>query len=167
MKLSNMKLAWNLQQVKNLLSSWVLVISARMVYYHQSSVMFMRVWRCFIRIVRLYLRYCILAVSILFCYGICDSIICIISVLIFLVTVKFIVLCVSTLSLWIEFIFLLWILIDSFVWIAIVHSILFDISGWYHCVWCILHTSKVIKGNACVYCQDQLVLPVLLFYQWA
>jgi hypothetical protein len=40
----------------------------------------MRVWRCFIRIVRLYLRYCILALSFLFCYGICDRIIYIISV---------------------------------------------------------------------------------------
>ncbi len=35
------------------------------------------------RIVRSYLRYCILALGILFCYGICDSIIYIISVYIF------------------------------------------------------------------------------------
>jgi hypothetical protein len=42
--------------------------------------MFVRVWRCFIRIVRLYIRYCILALGILFCFGICDSIIYIISV---------------------------------------------------------------------------------------
>jgi hypothetical protein len=24
----------------------------------------------------------------------------------------------------------------------------FDISGWYHCIRCILYTNKVIKGNA-------------------
>jgi hypothetical protein len=62
------------------MSYWELDISVRMVYHHQLSVMFMRVWRCFIRIVRSYLRYCILALSILFCYDICDSIIYIISV---------------------------------------------------------------------------------------
>ncbi len=62
------------------MSYWALDISVRMVYYHQLSVMFVRVWRCFIRIVRLYLSYCILALSILFCYGICDSLFYIISV---------------------------------------------------------------------------------------
>ncbi len=30
----------------------------------------------------------------------------------------------------------------------------------------ILYTSKVIKGNVCIF-QDRLVLPVLLYYQWA
>jgi hypothetical protein len=55
---------------KNLLSYWALDISVKMVYYHQLSVMFVRVWRCFIRILRLYLTYCILALSLLFCYGI-------------------------------------------------------------------------------------------------
>jgi hypothetical protein len=72
MKLSNMKLAENFQYGKNLLSSWALDISVRMVYYHQSSIIFMRVWGCFIRIVRTYLRYCILALSMLFFYSICD-----------------------------------------------------------------------------------------------
>jgi hypothetical protein len=62
---------------KNLLSFGALAISVRMVHYHQLSVIFVRVWRCFIRIVRLYLRYYILALSILFCYGICDSLICV------------------------------------------------------------------------------------------
>jgi hypothetical protein len=52
---------------KNLLSYWALDISVRMVHYHQLSVMFVKVWKGFIRIVRLYLRYCILALSILFC----------------------------------------------------------------------------------------------------
>jgi hypothetical protein len=52
----------------------------RMVYCHQSSVIFMRVWRCFNRVVRSYLRYCILTLSILFCYGICDSILYIMSI---------------------------------------------------------------------------------------
>ncbi len=33
-------------------------------------------------------------------------------------------------------------------------------SGWYHQIWRILYTSKVIKCNTCVYCQDQLVLRV-------
>jgi hypothetical protein len=80
MKGSNVKLAENLQYGKNLLSYWALDISVRMVYYHQLSAMFVRVWRCFLRIVRLYLRYCILSLSILFCYGICDSLIYIISV---------------------------------------------------------------------------------------
>jgi hypothetical protein len=61
---------------ENLLSYWALDISVRVVYYHQLSVIFVKVWRCFIRIVRSYLRYCILALSILFCYGICDSLIC-------------------------------------------------------------------------------------------
>jgi hypothetical protein len=51
-----------------------------MVYYHQLSVMFVRVWKCFIRIVRLYLRYFILALSVLLCYGIRDSLIYIIFV---------------------------------------------------------------------------------------
>ncbi len=55
--------------------------------------------------------------------------------------------CVSTHSLnWIRF--LLWTLTDSFIWIGIVHVILFDISRWYHHVWCILYTSKVIKSGA-------------------
>jgi hypothetical protein len=81
-----------------LLSYWALDISVGMVYYHQLSVMFVRVWRCVIRIVRLYLRYCILALSILFCYGIWDNLIYIISVY-FLVMVNFIILCVSTLTL--------------------------------------------------------------------
>ncbi len=93
-----------------------------MVYYHQLSVIFVRVWRCFIRIVRLYLRYCILALSILFCYGVCDS-------LIFIIFVYFVSdgklhrhMCDNTHSLnWIHF--LLWTLIDSFVWIGIVHGI--------------------------------------------
>jgi hypothetical protein len=49
---------------KNLLSFWALAISVRMVHYHQLSVLFVRVWRCFIRIMRSYLRYCILALSI-------------------------------------------------------------------------------------------------------
>jgi hypothetical protein len=80
---------------ENLLSYWALDISVRIVYYHQLSVMFVRVWRCFIMIVRSYLRYCILALSILFCYGICDSLI----YFILLVTVNFVVLCVSTLTL--------------------------------------------------------------------
>jgi hypothetical protein len=44
-----------------------------MVYYHQLNAIFVRVWRRFIRIVRSYLSYCILALSIIFCYGICDS----------------------------------------------------------------------------------------------
>jgi hypothetical protein len=47
--------------------------------------------------------------------------------------------------------FPLWNLIDSFVWIGIVHGILFDISGWYHCIWWILYTCKVIRGNTCAY----------------
>ncbi len=58
--------------------------------------------------------------------------------------------CVDTHSLnWIQF--PLWTLIDSIVWIGIVHGILFDISRWYHCIWWILYTYKVIKGNACTY----------------
>jgi hypothetical protein len=32
---------------------FALDISVRMVYYHQLSVIFMRLWRCFIRILRL------------------------------------------------------------------------------------------------------------------
>jgi hypothetical protein len=42
---------------KNLLSSWALDISVRIVYYHQLIIVFVRVWRCLIKIVRLYLRY--------------------------------------------------------------------------------------------------------------
>ncbi len=58
--------------------------------------------------------------------------------------------CVNTHSLkWIQF--PLWTLIDSFVWIGIVHGIHFDISGWYHGKWWILYICKVIKGNACAY----------------
>ena len=66
-------------------------------------------------------------------------------------TVNFIVLCLLTLTLWIEFSFRIepW-LIHS-LWIGIVHGILFDISGWYHCIWWILYTCKVIKGNTCAY----------------
>ena len=116
-----------------------------MVHYHQLSVIFVRVWRCFIRIMRSYLRYCILAQAFLFCYGICDSLNCL------FVTVNFIVLCLLTLTLWIEFSFRIepW-LIHS-LWIGIVHGILFDISGWYHRIWWILYTCKVIKGNTCAY----------------
>ncbi len=124
--------------------------------------MFVRVWRCFIRIVRSYLRYCILALSILFCYGICDSLIYIISIYFVSDGKLHCLMCVDTHSLnWIHF--WLWTLIDSFVWIGIVHGILFDISGWYHRIWWILYTYKVIKGKACAYNQDCLVLPVLLF----
>ncbi len=65
MKLSNVKLAEDLHYGKYLLSYWALDISVRMVHYRQLSVMFVRVWRCFIRIVRSYLRYCSLAISIL------------------------------------------------------------------------------------------------------
>ncbi len=140
--------------------------SVKIVYYHQLSVMFVRVWRCFFGIVRSYLRYCILALSNLFCYGICDSIIYVISVYFVNDGKLHCLMCVNTHSLnWIHF--PLWTLIDSFVWIGIVHGILFDISRWYHCIWWILYTCKVIKGNACAYYQDCLVLPVFLFYQWA
>jgi hypothetical protein len=38
--------AETLQQGNHLLSSWVLDISVRMVYHYQSTIMFMRVWRC-------------------------------------------------------------------------------------------------------------------------
>ncbi len=148
------------------MSYWALDISVRMDYYHQLSVMFVRVWRCFIRIVRSYLRYCILALSILFCYDICDSLIYIISVYFVSDGKLYRLMCVDTHSLnWIHF--LLWTLIDSFVWIGIVHGILFDISRWYHRIWWIIYTCKVIKGNAFTYYQDCLVMPVLLFYQWA
>ncbi len=41
----------------------------------------------------------------------------------------------------------LWTLIDSFVWVDIVHGISFYISRWYYCMWCILYTNEVIKGN--------------------
>ncbi len=70
-----------------------------MVYYHQLSVMFVRVWRCFIRIVRWYLRYCILALSFLFCSGIFDSIVYIISVYIFSDGKLHCLMCVATASL--------------------------------------------------------------------
>ncbi len=150
MKLSNMKLAKNLQYGKNLLSYWALDISVRMVYYHQLSLMFVRVWRCFIRIVRLYIRYCILALRNLFCYGICGSLIYIISVCFVSDGKLHCLMCVETHSLnWIHF--PLWTLIDSFVWIGIVHGILFDISRWYHRIWWIHYTCKVIKSNACAY----------------
>ncbi len=166
MKLWNVKLVENLQWGKNLLSYWALDISVRMVHFHQLSIMFVRVWRCFIRIVRLLIRYCILALRILFCYSICDSFIYIISVYSVSEGKLHHFVCVDTPSLnWIYF--PLWTLIDSFVWIRIVHGILFDISGWYHRIWWILYTWKVIKGNTCTYYQDCLVLPVLLFYQWA
>ncbi len=119
-------------------------------WLHQLSVMFVRVRRCCIRIVRSYLRYCILALSILFCYGIFDSLIYIISVYSVSDSKLHRLMCVNIHSLnWIHF--LLWTLIDSFLWIGIVHGILFDISGWYHRIWWILYTCKVIKGNACAY----------------
>ncbi len=54
----------HLLRKKKLLSFWALAISVRMVHYHQLSVIFVREWRCFIRIMRSYLRYCILALSI-------------------------------------------------------------------------------------------------------
>ena len=46
MKLSSVKPAENLYLEKNLLSSWELDRSVRMVYYHQSSVLIVRVWIC-------------------------------------------------------------------------------------------------------------------------
>ncbi len=98
---------------------------------------------------RYYLQYCILAFSMLFCSGICDSIIYIISVTIHIFRdgKTHCLMYVSTYSLnWIHF--PLWTLIDSFVWIGIVHGILFWYSRWYHCIWCILYTNTVIMGNA-------------------
>ncbi len=65
--------------------------------------------------------------------------------------VNFIVLCLLTLTLWIEFSFCIEPWLIHLLWIGIVHGILFDISGWYHRVWWILYTCKVIKGNACAY----------------
>ncbi len=135
---------------ENLLSYWALDISVRMVYHHQLSVNFVRVWRCFTRIVRSYLRYCILPLSILFCYGICESLIYIMSVCFVSDGKLHSLICVETHSLnWIHFPLLT--LVDSFVWIGIVHGILVDISVWYHRIWWILYTCKVIKGYACTY----------------
>jgi hypothetical protein len=60
----------------------------------------MRVWRCFIKIMRSYLKLCILVLSILFCYGNFNSIIYIISAITLLLEmVKFIILHVLTLTL--------------------------------------------------------------------
>ena len=58
-----------------------------------------RVWRCFIRIVRSYLRYFILALSLLFSYGICVSIMYILSVYIFSGGKLHCLMCVDTHSL--------------------------------------------------------------------
>jgi hypothetical protein len=58
------------------MSSWALVISVRIVYDHQLSMILMRVWS---RIVRPYLKLCILALRMLLFNGIFNSIIDIIS----------------------------------------------------------------------------------------
>ncbi len=87
-------------------------------YCHQLSVIFESV-ETFIRIVGLYLGVippiCILVLRILWFF-----------------TVQFIVLCVLIVTLQIVFSFLLWTLIDSFIWNEIVHGISCDISRWYH-----------------------------------
>ncbi len=100
---------------KNLLSSWALDISVKMVYYHQLSIIYMRVWRCFIRIVRSYFKYFILALSMLFCYGICYSIIYIIYSIIHIFREGKIhcLICVNIYSLNCIH-FMLWSLIDSY-----------------------------------------------------
>ncbi len=84
----------------------------------------------------------------LFCYGICNSIIHIISAIIHIFRDSKIhcLMCVNTYSLNCIH-FPLWTLIDSFIGIEIVHGIFFDISRWYHHIWCILYTNEVITGN--------------------
>ncbi len=103
----------------------------------------------FIRIARSYLKHCILTLSILFCNGICNNVIYIISAITSIVGEGKIchLMCVDTFSLNCIH-FLLRTLIDSFQWIEIVHGISFNISGWYHHIWWLLYTNEVIKGNA-------------------
>ncbi len=60
-----------------------------------------------------------------------------------------------------------WTLIDSFVWNEIAHGISSDISGWYHCLDAYSTPARWSRVTLCIYYQDCLVLPVLLFYQWA
>ncbi len=85
--------------------------------------------------------------------------------LVFLVTVRFIILCVSTLTLWIEFIF------RFELWLNHVYElgqsmvsffILADGTIAYDAYSTLVRWSRV---TLCVCYQDQLVLPVLLFYQ--
>ncbi len=54
--------------------------------------------------------------------------------------------CVDTYSL-IYTHFLFWTLIYLFIWFEKSMVSLFDISEWYHHIWCILYTNKVNKGN--------------------
>ncbi len=56
-----------------------------------------------------------------------------------------------------------WTPIDVFVWNEIVHDISLQMVPSFRCI---LHTSRVIRGNVCI-SQDLLVLPVLLYCQWA
>jgi hypothetical protein len=124
-------------------------------YCHQTNVIFESV-EIFIRVVGLYHAVvpppCILVLSILWLFIVMDSKI-------------HRLMCVDTYSLiWIHF--PLWTLIDSFVWNEIVHGISFGISRWYHQYDAYSTPARWSRVTFCIF-QDCLVLPVLLFYQWA
>ncbi len=63
--------------------------------------------------------------------------------------------------------FPLWTLIDSFVWNEIVHGISPEICWWYHHLDAYYTPPRWSRVALCVYYQDCLVLPVLLFYKWS
>ncbi len=54
--------------------------------------------------------------------------------------------------------FLLWTLIDSFVWNEIDHGISSDISGWYHLLDAYSTPARWSRVTVCVYYQDHLVV---------
>ncbi len=63
--------------------------------------------------------------------------------------------------------FLLWTLIDSFVWNEIVHGISFGNSRWYHQYDAYSTPARWSRVTFFSFFQDCLVWPALLFYQWA
>ena len=159
MKLSSVKPAENLYWGGGgLLSFWALDKHVRMLYCHQSSLMFLREYG---DVLNIHLW----------------------SILCLLLTEWFLVSYLLSLSVGLEgkiIIFwwqcgvTLWILssfrFEPWLFICITWDspwYLVTISGWYQNVWCILYTNDVIPGTLCVYYQDQLMLPVLLCYQWA
>jgi hypothetical protein len=143
---------------KNLLSFWALDKSVRMFYYHLSSIMFVRVWRCSLLYIWI-MRACLLCPYVKHCF--LNSMFTLDIFVVWCVDGKFIVLCVSTLIFYfLEYIhFLLWTLIDHSydVWdrtsrlLVADGTIMYDASSHQPC-------------DQWYFYQDHLVLPVSKIY---
>ena len=119
--------AWNqrktLGREKNLLSSWALDKSVRMVYYHLSSVIFVRVWRCSLLYIWI-MRACLLCPYFKYCFVIDVCTNSMFTLDIWVVDGKFIVFVCRHYFYSLEYIHFL-------LWTQIVHSYDFEDSPWY------------------------------------